>query len=84
MDMTILLYIVQSKLVHVKTWKRMLIARASVEGNSQILHRDGRNSFWFENWLGTGPLAQNKLQLPNPNVTISELFQDGVWSLEPA
>ena len=39
-----------------------------------LLICEGNASFWFENWLGIGPLAEGKEDLPLPEVKIWELF----------
>ena len=52
-----------------------------MEGNIQLLLREGDASFWFDNWLGTGPIAEGKGHISLPNVRIRDLYDGIAWHL---
>lgn len=60
----------------------MLCLQDFVEDNSRRLISEGDSSFWFENYLGTCPLATRKTRNPRLDLTIRDCLVDGSWNLE--
>lgn len=65
-----------------RIWRKMLRASQIVEDNSHVLVRDGSSSFWFDNWLGDGPLTNPSFSVPSPTAHISDYFLNGSWQIE--
>ena len=63
------------------TWRRMLLVRDLAEQHITFVIRSGSSNFWFDNWLGTGPIAEGKGPIPLPNVKIRDLFDGTAWHL---
>ena len=62
------------------TWKRMLQARALVELHAVWDLRSGQVLFWWDNWLGVGPLAWQLPQSAGMEV-VSDYWAEGGWDL---
>ena len=63
-------------------WRRMLRSKDVMVENTRLLVYDGSFSFWFENWLGEGPLANDQATVPTPEARISDFYSAGTWNLE--
>lgn len=64
------------------TWKNMLMNRQKFEQHIHWKLKDGNCSFVWDNWLGTGPLAQYTTNSNRfNNFIVSEFWDDGKWSL---
>ncbi|XP_071900997.1 uncharacterized protein [Coffea arabica] len=60
----------------------MLRSKDVVVGNTRLLVHDGSSSFWFENWLGGGPLANDQAAVPTLEAQISDFYNAGTLHLE--
>ena len=63
------------------TWKYMLMNRPQIEQHIQWKLQAGNCSFWWDNWLGSGPLAQftnNNNRFNNSKV--ADFWEAGKWS----
>ncbi|XP_015078408.1 uncharacterized protein LOC107022255 [Solanum pennellii] len=63
------------------TWKKLLINRPQVEQHIQWKLQAGNCSFWWDNWLRSGPLANftsssNRLN----NAKVADFWEEGRWS----
>ena len=65
-----------------QTWRRMIGVRDFMVLHMQTLVRDGSLSFWFDNWLGTGPLAEGKQGTPSSSLVIKNLIAGAEWKLD--
>nr|XP_027067853.1 uncharacterized protein LOC113693523 [Coffea arabica] len=63
-------------------WKRMLRVRDFVEEHSQTLIKNGSASFWYDNWIGSGPLGKHRLHVPSPNLYLRDVLHDNIWHLD--
>ena len=63
-------------------WKRMLRVRDFVEEHSQTLIKNGSASFWYDNWIGSGPLGKHRLHVPSPNLCLRDVLHDNIWHLD--
>ncbi|KAK6782008.1 hypothetical protein RDI58_019804 [Solanum bulbocastanum] len=65
-----------------QAWKLMMRNKHTVENHIQWKIRDGSSSFWWDNWLGVGPLAQYTTDSNRfNNDRISDFMQDGQWKM---
>ncbi|KAK6803130.1 hypothetical protein RDI58_000914 [Solanum bulbocastanum] len=65
-----------------QAWKLMMRNKHTVENHIQWKIRDGSSSFWWDNWLGVGPLAQYTTDRNRfNNDRISDFMQDGQWKM---
>ncbi|XP_049399720.1 uncharacterized protein LOC125863746 [Solanum stenotomum] len=65
-----------------QAWRLMMKNKHTVESNIQWKIRSGSCSFWWDNWLGVGPLAHytsnsNKFN----NDSVSKFIEDGHWNI---
>ena len=59
----------------------MLTTRQQVEQHIHWQLHIGNCSFWWDNWLGTGPLAQyTSSSFRLNNTKVSEFWENGAWS----
>ncbi|XP_071906091.1 uncharacterized protein [Coffea arabica] len=59
-------------------WRRMLQIREVAEQNLSWLVRSGQCNFWFDNWLGSGPLCQ---RLPSvSDHPVGDFVLNGLWN----
>ena len=59
-------------------WRRMLQIREVAEQNLWWLVRSGQCNFWFDNWLGSGPLCQ---RLPSvSDHLVGDFVLNGRWN----
>ncbi|XP_015084239.1 uncharacterized protein LOC107027648 [Solanum pennellii] len=62
------------------TWKHMLETRQQVEQHIHWKLQAGNCSFWWDNWLGTGPLAQHTTSSNRfNNSTVADFWENGEW-----
>ncbi|XP_049348952.1 uncharacterized protein LOC125813502 [Solanum verrucosum] len=63
------------------TWKHLMHNKHKAEQHIQWRINSGNCSFWWDNWLGAGPLAQfsNDSKRFN-NTTVAEFWHDGQWN----
>ena len=59
-------------------WRRMLQIREVAEQNLWWLVRSGQCNFWFDNWLGSGPLCQ-RLQSVSDH-PVGDFVLNGRWN----
>ncbi|XP_071923159.1 uncharacterized protein [Coffea arabica] len=59
-------------------WRRMLQVREVAEQNLWWLVRLGQCNFWFNNWLGSGPLCQ-RLQSVSDHLVV-DFVSNGRWN----
>uniref|UniRef100_M1E0C2 RNase H family protein n=1 Tax=Solanum tuberosum TaxID=4113 RepID=M1E0C2_SOLTU len=65
-----------------QAWRLMMKNKHTVESNIQWKIRSGSCSFWWDNWLGVGPLAHyttNSNRFNNDSV--SEFIEEGHWNI---
>ena len=60
-----------------RIWRRLVACRDLME----LLLREGTASFYFDNWLETGPITEGKGPIPLPNVKVGDLFDGTTWHL---
>lgn len=61
------------------TWRRMLSVKDEVEGCMGLLIRNGDSSFWWEDWMLKGNIA-DYMSFPHKNMRIRDVILDGkVW-----
>jgi len=63
------------------TWKHLMHNKHKAEQHIQWRINSGNCSFWWDNWLGVGPLAQfsNDSKRFN-NTTVAEFWHEGQWN----
>lgn len=61
-------------------WRRMLQIREVAEQNLWWLVRSGQCNFWFDNWLGSGPLCQRLQSVSNH--LVADFVVSGQWNLQ--
>lgn len=64
-----------------KTWRRMLQWQEFMEKSSQMLIREDGSSFWFDNWVDSGPLMIGRTAIPCPKVLLKNCLVKGNWNL---
>lgn len=65
------------------TWKHMTINKSDAETNIQWSINSGTCRFWWDDWLGVGPLAYHNHYMPRlNNITVSKFLINGVWDKE--
>ena len=66
-----------------QSWRYMMRHKHTIEAYIQWKIRSGPCSFWCDNWLGVGPLAQytNEINIFNNNM-IAEFMENGQWNME--
>ncbi|XP_019241871.1 PREDICTED: uncharacterized protein LOC109221894 [Nicotiana attenuata] len=63
-------------------WKRLMTNKREVEKYIYWRLHTGNCSFWWDNWLGVGPLAYHRHEGGRPgNVTVSHFWDNGQWSI---
>ncbi|XP_069145607.1 uncharacterized protein [Solanum lycopersicum] len=63
------------------TWKHMLVNRQQVEQHIHWRLQAGNCSFWWDKWLGTGPLAQHTSNSNRfNNSTIADFWGNEEWN----
>ncbi|KAK4716368.1 hypothetical protein R3W88_014706 [Solanum pinnatisectum] len=65
-----------------QAWRLMMRNKQRVENHILWKIRSGSSSFWWDNWLGVGPLAQftsNSNRFNNDKVT--NFIEDGQWNI---
>ncbi|XP_071939807.1 uncharacterized protein [Coffea arabica] len=60
-------------------WRRMVKVRALAERHIRWIIRSGSSNFWFDNWLGTGRLADRLDSVSDHKV--AEFVQGGSWDV---
>lgn len=62
-------------------WKHMMTNKVEAETHIKWIIRSGTCSFWWDDWLGVGPLANHRITDTRPNnIRISEFLIDGNWN----
>ena len=62
------------------TWRRMLHVRDIAEQHITFIIHSGDSNFWFDNWLGSGPLAMRLGSVSDHKV--SYFLVDGRWNFQ--
>ncbi|XP_015158404.1 uncharacterized protein [Solanum tuberosum] len=63
------------------TWKHLMHNKHKVESHIQWKLNSGIFSFWWDNWLGVGPLAQFSADSNRfNNTTVAEFWHEGQWN----
>lgn len=66
-----------------QTWKRLMVNKKKDEKVIQWRLHNGKCSFWWDNWLGSGPLAYNRTEGGRPgNMQVSYFWNEGHWDLQ--
>ena len=61
-------------------WKNMLDTRQQMEQHIHWKLQAGNCSFWWDNWLGTGPLAQHTGSSNRfNNSSVADFWENGEW-----
>nr|XP_016482074.1 PREDICTED: uncharacterized protein LOC107802997 [Nicotiana tabacum] len=61
----------------------MMFNKKEAEKHIQWRLHSGNCSFWWDNWLGTGALAQHRTEGGRPrNITVSQFWESGHWNLQ--
>uniref|UniRef100_M1DSD9 RNase H family protein n=1 Tax=Solanum tuberosum TaxID=4113 RepID=M1DSD9_SOLTU len=65
------------------TWKHLMHNKVKIEEHIHWTINSGTCSFWWDNWLGVGPLANfsNESNRFNNN-TVADFLIEGQWNLE--
>lgn len=62
-------------------WGYMMRNKATVEAQIRWKIHSETCSFWWDNWLGDGPLAQHDGNITSLNtITVSQFITDGTWN----
>lgn len=71
------------KLGHVgsRFWKFVVDCFHDVVANSQWKIREGKISFWYDNWLEEGPLCQRVDQIVQPSLKVQEICLETGWDV---
>ncbi|XP_027120520.1 uncharacterized protein [Coffea arabica] len=59
-------------------WRRMMAVREAAEQNIVWLVQSGDSNFWFDNWLGSGPLCQRLENVSDHQV--KDFMSQGRWN----
>lgn len=64
-------------------WRGIMRAKNNVMQGYQAFLGDGRSSFWYDNWLGTGKLCSRVpfVHITDTPLTMSDLWRNGTWHL---
>ncbi|WMV13663.1 hypothetical protein MTR67_007048 [Solanum verrucosum] len=66
-----------------QAWKLLMTNKHTVENHIQWKIRNGSCSFWWDNWLGVGPLAQFTTTSHRfNNETIADFMANGQWNVD--
>ncbi|OIT21109.1 putative ribonuclease h protein [Nicotiana attenuata] len=66
-----------------QAWKRMMVNKKEAEKGIQWRLHNGKCSFWWDNWLGSGPLALSRTEGGRPgNTSVSNFWNEGHWDLQ--
>ncbi|XP_070039476.1 uncharacterized protein [Nicotiana tomentosiformis] len=66
-----------------QAWKRLTFNKKEAEKNIQRRLQSRNCSFWWDNWLGSGPLAAHRNEGGRPgNVSVSYFWNNGQWNLQ--
>ncbi|XP_055830788.1 uncharacterized protein LOC129899799 [Solanum dulcamara] len=64
-------------------WKHIMANKIDIEPHIHWHINSGTNSFWWDDWLGSGPLAYHNNHLPRLNNTrVSEYIENGEWNVQ--
>lgn len=78
---------VWAKYVNNLSWERSCMRHRlqqvapCIEKHIRVLVCNGTSSFWFSNWLGSGPLQLQQSELRYPELSLCQAYVDGVWKL---
>ena len=63
------------------TWKHMLFIRQKMEQHIHWRLQAGECSFWWDNWLGTGPLSHHNSRCSRfSNIKVADFWDNGGWN----
>ncbi|KAG6627879.1 hypothetical protein CIPAW_15G160400 [Carya illinoinensis] len=62
-------------------WKSILRVLPLVLNNSRCLICGGESSFWLDNWLGDGVVANSEIVLGNPDLKIRDVVVNDKWDI---
>ncbi|KAG5605798.1 hypothetical protein H5410_027290 [Solanum commersonii] len=66
-----------------QAWRHMMRNKHKVETHIHWKINSGSCSFWWDNWLGIGPLAQYSIKSNRFNTeTVSDFMEGGQWNME--
>ncbi|XP_059289514.1 uncharacterized protein LOC132043044 [Lycium ferocissimum] len=64
-------------------WKNMMHNKLIAESYIQWRVNSGTCSFWWDDWLGIGPLANYRLESNRANnITVSQFLIEGQWNID--
>ncbi|XP_019264570.1 PREDICTED: uncharacterized protein LOC109242178 [Nicotiana attenuata] len=64
-----------------QAWKRMMFNKKEAEKNIRWRLHSGNCSFWWDNWLGSGPLSHHRNEGGRPgNVQVSNFWTEAIWT----
>lgn len=50
--------------------------------NVYVKVREGKASFWFDNWISSGPLAASSITVLQPGIKIKECWEPVTWDVD--
>ncbi|XP_019235632.1 PREDICTED: uncharacterized protein LOC109215963 [Nicotiana attenuata] len=66
-----------------QAWKRMMFNKKEAKKVIQWRLHNGKCSFWWDNWLGSMPIAFSRTEGGRPgNTSVSNFWNEGRWDLQ--